>query len=272
MRRTVTTLLFSQMVLASSLLASTIPLQAQSATPTQAKAPSGHQHSRSSKPLMIANADGAAATLWAPDLTVQQAKIEHGAVTLPKTGVDNYHALVVEQDWGYYKEALIQYIYQRGKPSKESPAKLLNARKSKLEVVPAPLPREHYHYFTQQTWPFLVRFKGQPLADQAVTLQTDNGSHVEYRTDSRGLVEIPIPDDFPDLVEGERDMRSANFMVSTDHAQDGVSYSSSLVMDYRINQNHWQSLNLGIAVAGLGMLVGGFIGRVKTATPKGGKA
>jgi hypothetical protein len=244
-------------------------LHAQQAPGHQPEAPMANQHRRGEKKPMIANAEGASVTLWAPDLSTQPARIEQGEISLPKTGVDNYHAMVIEQDWGRYKEALVQYIYRRGKPSKESPMRLVNAEKTTFEVVPAPLPRGHYHYYTQQEWGFKLRFQNKPLANLPVVLETENGSRIESQANAQGEVTFLLPDDFPGIVEGERDRRNADFTVTAEHVDNGITYRSALNAEYRINQSHWQSLDMGIAVAGLGLLVGGFIGRAKS--NKGGK-
>ena len=71
-------------------------------------AAAGHGHRRGGQRLILSNADGATITLWKPDLSTLPLELEHGAITLPRTGMDNYHAIVAEKDWGKEKEAVIR--------------------------------------------------------------------------------------------------------------------------------------------------------------------
>ncbi|MEN8180623.1 MAG: hypothetical protein ABFS39_18655 [Pseudomonadota bacterium] len=239
--------------------------QAQKQAPPAAQ----HQHRRGPKKLLLENADGASITYWKPDLTTQPLEASHGHITLPSSGMDNYHAVVVEKDWGDSVEALIRYEYLRGKPSHRSPAELAGAQKTRFEIVPDPIPREHYRYHSNQAWGFILRLDGQPVAETKVILQTGHGSLVEGVTDHAGLVSLLIPDDFPDIQAGERDERSADFRVKAETLADGIRYQTELSAEYRVNPAHWQSFGWGLTVAGLGFLVGGFIGRVGKRNNKG---
>jgi hypothetical protein len=223
-------------------------------------ADNGH---RGRKPLMLENAEGAVITLWKPDLTTEVLQPAHSAVTIPPTGMDNYHALVAEKDWGDIKEALIRYEYLFGRPSKHSPNELAGAIKTELEIVPAPIPREHFRYYSDQSWGFQVRLHGQPLADLPLTLETEHGSRLEVTSDSSGYARFRLPDDFPGVQSGERDRRSAEFAVIAATEQDGVVYETRLTAAYQVNPSHWQSNSLGWAAIGLGFLVGGLISRQK---------
>lgn len=231
--------------------------------PRQQAAPSmHHQHRRGAKKLAVGNTEGATITFWKPDLTTQALQATAGQITLPSTGIDSYHAVVVERDLGDSVESLIRYEYLRGRPSKRSPAELASTNKTRFEIVPDPIPREHYHYHSNQTWSFILRLDGQPVANTKVTLQTDHGSLVEGVTDQTGRVSLLIPDDFPDMQAGERDERSADFIVKAETQANDIRYQTELSADYRINPAHWQSFGWGITVVGIGFLVGGFIGRV----------
>ncbi|MES9969788.1 MAG: hypothetical protein ABW092_07110 [Candidatus Thiodiazotropha sp.] len=226
-------------------------------------------HHRGEKRINLENADGATITLWKPDLSTQPLSLEHGGITIPMTGMDNYHAIVAEKDWGDHKETVIRYEYRFGPPSKQSPSLLAGEQKTEFEIVPDPIPREHYRYHTQQTWDFLVRFNGGPVQDHEISLQTTNGTQLSTTSDPNGRVRFQIPDDFPDLVEGERDRRTGQFTISGEYHQDEKRFTTQLNADYRINPAHWQSTRLGLLVVGIGFLAGGFLGRVKG---NGGKA
>jgi hypothetical protein len=221
----------------------------------------GH-HGRGEKRILLENAEGATITLWKPDLTTEALSLKHGGVTLPDSSMDNYHAIVAEKDWGDHKEAVIRYEYRHGRPSKQSPSRLAARQKTEFEIVPDPIPREHYRYNSQQRWGFLVRYNGAPVSGLEIGLQTSNGSRREALTDADGRVEFQIPDDFPEVVEGERDRRSGQFNVSGEYFEGGRRYTTQLNADYRVNPGHWQSTPLGLAVVGIGFVAGGLLGRV----------
>ena len=221
-----------------------------------------HQHhGRRTKQIMLAGAEGADIVIWKPDLEQIPLEAEMGVITIPKTGVDNYHAIVAEKDWGDTKETIIRYEYLRGKPSKRSPSELTSARKSAFEIIPDPLPREHQDYQSAEAWAFLLRFNGVPVADRTVVLETMNGSRLESVSDADGRVAFTLPDDFPDMIEGERDRRSADFQLSADHLADGITYQTTLSSKYEVNMSHWRSAPLGAAVIGIGFIAGLFLGR-----------
>ena len=168
--------------------------------------------------------EGSAVTVWQPDLVTRKVDAQHGHVVIPKSGMDNYHAVVAEKDSGKVKQAIIRYEYQRGKPSGHSTTELTAIQKTDFEIVPDPVPREHRHYQSGETWSF-------------------------------------IPDDFPNVQAGERDERSAAFDVTAEYVTAGITYKTRLNSEYRVNPAHWKSLMLGMLVAGIGMVAGGFIGR-----------
>ncbi|MES9986886.1 MAG: hypothetical protein ABW077_03160 [Candidatus Thiodiazotropha endolucinida] len=221
-----------------------------------------HDH-RGEKRIVLENGDGAIITLWKPDLSTQQLTLDHNAVTIPMTGIDNYHAIVAEKDWGDHKEAVIRYEYRFGRPSKQSPSQLVAKQKTEFEIVPDPIPREHYRYHSLQSWNYLVRFNGKPVNDLEVALNTANGTQLSSTTDSHGRVSFQIPDDFPGMIEGERDKRLGQFTVSSEYLEGNRRYTTQLNADYRVNPTHWQSTRLGLLVVGIGFIAGGFLGRVK---------
>ncbi len=222
----------------------------------------GHGHARRGKQVHLSNAEGAKIQLWKPSLETMPLEIKHGAVAIPSTGVDNYHALVAIRDWGDLHESLIRYEYMRGKPSGESPSKILGAEKSPFELVPDPLPREHQHYESGAEHHFTVRLHGEPLPNAQVTLETSNGAHATAVSDAQGRITLRLPDDFPNVQPGEEDKRRASFSLSAETREGSTRYRTQLVADYRVNPNHWQSFELGLLFVGLGLVAGGLIGRV----------
>lgn len=250
---------------ALALLPAAAPAAPTDKGPPQQQTAAAHSH-RGPKQLMLENADGASITLWKPDLSTQPLSLKHGAVKIPNTGMNNYHALVVEKDWGNGKETMIRYEYLHGPPSKQSPSRLAAAVKTDFEIVPAPIPREHYRYQSNQRWAFMLRLHGRPLADQPLTLETEHGTRLQAVTDNQGLASFRLPDDFPDIVPGERDERRAEFSVSATAETNGRRYETTLTSSYRVDPAHWQSSPMGWAVVGLGFIAGGLIGRKRGAT------
>ncbi|AKH20757.1 hypothetical protein [Sedimenticola thiotaurini] len=226
-------------------------------------------HHRAPKRLSLSNGEGAEITLWKPDLSKRALEPKMGVITLPPTGVDNYHAIVVEKNWGNSVDAIVRYEYLFGKPSGESPVKLLAAQKTPLEIVPDPLPREHHRYYARAEVAFVVRYKDQLLADQQVELRTGNGSSLRGVSDDQGRVVFRIPDDFPNIVPGDRDRRTADLSFHTTYETAGIRYDTTLSAEYRVSPEHWQSKPWGIAVAGVGFLFGGLITRRAARGKKG---
>lgn len=219
---------------------------------------------RGPKQFALTGANGAKITMWKPDLTtisLTEKHLMHGTITLPSTGLDNYHAIVAEKDWGNSKETIVRYEYLRGKPSKKSPTILSGAQKTEFEIVPDPIPRGHHHYLTGTEWSFITRFKGKPVPNLQVVFETTNGSRIEAKSDANGRVSILIPTDFPNLVTGKRDKRSSDFMLGAEYNNGGINYQSALSAEYRVNRSNWRSVGWGSFVALIGMVAGGFIGR-----------
>jgi hypothetical protein len=222
------------------------------------------QRRRQPKRLMLMFGEGAVARLWKPDLTSELLEIERGSIALPSTGFGNYHALVVEQDWGTSKDYLIRYEYMRGRESDFSPSKLANSEKAPLEIIPDPIPREHYRYLSDSQWDFLVRYKGDALADLPVVLETEFGSRLEGRTDAEGRVSFQLPDDFPEVKPGRRNNSPAELWLTARHDDGEIRYQTRLSAPYHVNPAHWQSTELAAGVLAIGLLAGGFIGRVRS--------
>ncbi len=229
---------------------------------------------RSARPrlLMLANGAGAVVTLYKPDLTWQRLPVGMGGRLVVKpTGMDNYHAIVAEQDWGDSKETIIRYETLRGEPSGFSPQQLLDLPKTDLEVVPDPLPREHYRYYSASDWSFCLRFRGEPLAGEKLHLTTANGSSVTATTGADGCAGITLPDDFAEVKPGRRNNDPALFQVAADYQAGGKRYHTLLVAEYNPNPDHWRSTGLALFVMGGGLFAGGLLGRViqRNHTPAG---
>ena len=81
----------------------------EAAKENQQQQPVQHRHGRGPKMLEMGIPEGATITLWQPDLVTRQLEAQHGQVTIPKTGMDNYHAVIAEKDSDEIKQAIIRY-------------------------------------------------------------------------------------------------------------------------------------------------------------------
>lgn len=221
----------------------------------------GHGHGHDRRPATAYLRDGAGATLmfWRPDLeqgALPDAKAD-GQVAVRPSGVDNYHLLMASRSGDSGEEVALRYVYMHGKPSGESPRRLLDAQKAALEIVPAPLPREHWRYETSKPAVFEVRLTGEPLAGHSVQLVTTQGSLVEAVSDDKGRVTFVLPEDFAHVAPGREANAPAEFIVSTAHTQNGFVRRTTLTAEYHANPAHWQS-----SVGGVVALVVGFVGGV----------
>jgi len=223
------------------------------------------------KQLILKNGEGAVVKFWAPDLSTQEVTLEGNRFTTPKSAVDNYHALVAERQSGDMKQAAIRYAYMRSRPSKESPSKLAAAQKTAFEIEPAPIPREHHRYMANKVWEFIIRFKGKPLSGIPVVLETNQGSRVEAISNDTGFVQFIIPDDFSEVKPGRRKNPPAEFSIFAEYKTESAQYETTLSAAYYVDPGHWKSKGLGAAVAGLGLVVGGFIGGIGRGNKRGNK-
>jgi len=223
------------------------------------------------KQLVLENGEGATVQFWAPDLSSQEIKVEGGRFSIPKPAVDNYHAVVAERQQGDLKQAAVRYEYMRGKPSSESPSRLAAAQKTEFEIEPAPIPREHSRYIANKKWDFILRFKGKPLSGVPVVLETSQGSHIEAVSGDAGLVQFIIPDDFPEVKLGRRNNPPAELSLFAKYKAEPTRYETTLSAAYYVDPGHWRSKGLGVAVAGLGLLAGGFIGGIGRSNKRGKK-
>ncbi len=224
-----------------------------------AAAGQGHGgHGRASAALYLQDAAGATAALWPP--TVQPrplALAADGKAALRPDGINNYRALAaVRRDSTLVESALRYQFSAGGKPSGHSPAELTAAQKLPLEIVPDPLPREHWRYTGGRQAVFRLRFDGAPLADSWVGLETSNGSRLQARSDAAGRVAFTLPDDFSQVQPGRNNNRPAEFTVRSGAVADGVLYRTNLSAAYYVNPSHWQSGGQALLVTGLGFLAG----------------
>jgi len=219
------------------------------------------QHSgRKAKQLQLHNSNPAANTevyYLMPTLEKRELTLEDGLVSLPRTGMDNYHALVANQTHGSNVNSSVRYIYSHGRPSKTSPTKITEMKKSELEITPSPLPREHDRYTGSNSYKFEVHFQDKKLPYATVTFNTSNGSEETLESDEGGEFKVTMPNDFKEVKTGRRANRPAEFILKTSHLHEGVTYTSTFSMPYHVNPiDYWQTQTLAIALVILGLVLG----------------
>lgn len=217
----------------------------------------GKGHSRMAPKAFVLGEVADQAVLWKPDLAMVDLHAEQGTYRVHPTGMDNYHALVAERrPDAHTLEAAIRFVYLRGRPSGSSPSLLTTAVKTPLDIVPAPLPREHRHYQANHAAVFVLRFKGRPLANTPLALTTTNGSHLRLVSDRLGAVRFTLPDDFPKTRPGRENNRPAEFVLQGEIERDGRRYRTNLSGQYFVDPAHWQFFELGVMVLGAGFITG----------------
>ena len=202
--------------------------------------------------------EGVQARMIAPDLSVHPLEARGGAFPVPRTGMEYYHALVASRAGEGRVETAIRYVPLGGRPSGHSPAEVVALPKARLEIVPDPLPREHWRYQGDQAARFALRFDGQPLAGRAMRLTSAKGSELVVQTDARGRAEIVVPDDL-DPAAGQRQAGEMTLVAEHRDGQ-GVLHVTTLSAAYAPSPAHWKSLPLG-AFMGVAGLVGGLAAR-----------
>lgn len=219
--------------------------------------------------LTLDDGEGAAALLWLPTLEQHALPLDQGVAGLKPSGMDNYHLLYAVRESTQLHETALRYHYMRGKPSGRSPAELIYAQKAPLEIVPAPLTREHARYLSKTPATFIIRYQGELLAEHPIMLETSNGTRLQASSDTKGRVTFELPDDFTNVAVGRDDNAPAEFFLYTQYNIAGRDYVTTLSAPYHVNPLHWQSqsgaLWSGLAgfACGLGLL--GFAARRKEA-------
>lgn len=187
---------------------------------------------------------------------------EHGLVSIPRTGMDNYHALVINQKKDKSVNSSVRYIYSRGRPSKVSPTKITQIQKSELEIAPILLPREHDEYKGSQSHDFELRFKGKALGQTSVTFTTSNGTKEILESDENGKFSITVPNDFEDVKVGRRKNKAAEFILGASYINQDITYTTTLSMPYYVNPvDYWNSREAGLVVLIVGLILGLYLFR-----------
>ena len=175
---------------------------------------------------------------------------------LDKPASGGFHWLAAREESGDTVR-IASTVYYFGERGAENPTDMFMTQKHELEIVPQPYPREHSRYRAMEDWKFLVRFNGQPLAEQKVVLETSNGSRRELESDAQGIVVASIPDDFKAETEGKEaghGRPGADFLLATEHADGGKTYLTAFNAAYGKNAFDQRSIAMGLGFTLLGML------------------
>lgn len=260
-----------QLMLASALAMMTLDASAIMAIKPKPVEP-GHEHHRGmGKVFLLTGHENSTVTQITSDLNVKQLATNQKEIPFKSMGKDNYHALVASRNNNGVEETAIRYVYAFGKPTGHSPKELTELEKSTLEIVPDPIPREHWHYKAGHQAAFIVRFKQQPLAAASISLATDRASIVNATTDAQGRVVFTVPDDYQVDKPGRRENKPAELLVHVKHQDNDQRYASWLSADYEANPKQWKSTQMGVFVAAGGFIFGTILtglGR-KTSNKKG---
>lgn len=178
---------------------------------------------------------------------MEGARIESVA---PKTG--NYHWVIArEESPDSVRVASTAWYF--GNPG-DSPKDMLQVSKHELEIVPAPLPREHRSYREAEKWQFLVRFEGKPLAGQRVSMETEFGSRSVAVTDADGHAILVFPLDHKPSSEGNDPRQRGRFVLATENEANGKRYLTAFNYTYAQDPDRHRSLAWGAAFGLLGMV------------------
>ena len=224
------------------------------------KKPGMQQNRMAAKEFILTESDGAVLKVLHPDLVSSDLIAgENGKVSVKLTGKGSYHALIASKKAGNSSETAIRYVSLRGKRHGHSPSELMASAKSELEIVPAPFPREHSRYQSNQQRKFKLLFKGKPLAGHNVHVETSFGTTFYANSDETGLLNLTIPDDFTDLKVGRRNNPAAEWRITAVHNQGGHSYRTVFSAAYSADPSHWQPLSWGLFIVAGSMLVTGIM-------------
>jgi hypothetical protein len=218
--------------------------------------------------VRLQNINSQKITLFPSDLTQESGHDNSWSVTKTQGG---YPITLGEKAGGYQ---WVQARQERGdevvvgstvryfsKPG-PAPTQMLTHPKNELEIIPIPLPREHSHYRAGESWPFLIRFNGSPLAGKQITLQSSQGDLLSFVSSDQGMVTVTFPEPFvvdekkPTTKSGHRPHRpKAFFALSVRHLDGGKNYLTAFNLDYRPGPFFNKSLALGFGFLLFGMVI-----------------
>lgn len=222
----------------------------------------GGERNRNSMVLTARNIDAPSLEVLAPDQSVADARRQvrlspQGAAVSMLQGVGNYYWISAQEE----KEGRVSVASTAVHFSEDGPAptRLLHARKTALEIIPQPLPREHGSYRESEKWAFLLRYNGRPLAGATLNMETEFGTRTTFTSDDDGEVTVLFPRDFkpvpPGREAGEHGGRQrGRFVLVAEHEADGKQYVTAFNHTYSADPDRGRSLAWGAVFGMLGMV------------------
>ncbi len=186
----------------------------------------------------------------------RQLPLELGGAKLDKPASGGFHWLSAREEEGdrVLVASTVHYFGERGA---QDPTAMFMQQKHELEIIPQPYPREHSRYRADENWRFLLRFNGQPLSGQKLVLETSNGGKAQFLSDAEGVVQVHLPHDFKaeEAQGGRPGMRGADFVLATEHTENGKTYLTAFNSSYGPDAFDKRSLAMGLGFMLLGMAV-----------------
>jgi hypothetical protein len=190
----------------------------------------------------------------------RQLPLEMAGAKLDKPATGGFQMLTAREEAG---EAVrvASTVYYFGERGAKNPTAMFMQQKNELEIIPQPYPREHSRYRANEEWKFLVRFNGQPLANQKLAFESQNGSQSEWVTDAQGVATVRMPDDFnqdgAQKPAGGHDhgmRRGADFVLVAELADSGKTYLTAFNASYGADAFDQRNLAMGLGFTLLGMV------------------
>ena len=231
------------------------------------KGHSGHGGHGPRKPKMyklvgLTDSDQVKLTYTIANLDEKTPKMQDGMMALPESKFESYQALSANIINGNNEYTAVTYIYKHGMPCRTSPEELTAKDKGALEIVPNRLPREHDKYKGSKTYRFDLFSKRQLLANHKVLLTTLNGTSQTFKSDSKGVLMVTLPNDFKNVKTGSRANKPSYFILSSEITEGDKTYHTTLSEPYYVNPiDYWQSIPAAIIVVIVGFIFGLFLYR-----------
>ena len=135
-----------------------------------------HEHNRRAPKLFkLTGHENSQLKFITPDLQRKDIKTDKGRFAIKPTGKANYHALFATRLHNQVQESAIRYVYFNGKPTGHSPREITSLAKAELEIIPDPLPREHWHYKAGEKSQFYRAFSGH-----AASIPSGDAGHQSF--------------------------------------------------------------------------------------------
>lgn len=172
-------------------------------------------------------------------------------------GIGNYHWIAAHGEDDQGREYTLTTIHYFPMPG-PSPTAMLALPKSRLEIIPQPLPREYATYRASEVWDFLVRFDAHPLPNLSITLYTPEHLEKKFLTDAHGVVHLLFPPFLEQPAIEKTQRRPVRpFQLAVDWIADTKRFTTVFQHEYAQAPLTNRHPALGWLVAGLGM-AGGF--------------